>query len=102
DEQDVATRRGPGEPGRDADAVVLQQLVAEVLAGAQELLDPARVDLDLVAGAAGDADRDLAAQGGELALEVPQAGLFGVARDDGADAVVGEVNGAFRDAVLQD
>src|SRR5262249_57586219 len=94
--------RGVGQGGWDPD-LVLAGLLLGVHAGAsQERMHALLADglaLDL---AGGDAPRDLARQAAELALELADARLARVARDDLADRVVGQRQLLRAEAVLLD
>ena len=83
DEQQVAADRGPGEAGRDADAVAVQQLFREVLARRRGTPRPAPASITIRSAlAARHLDRHLAADRRHLALEIAQPRLLGVAGDD--------------------
>ena len=79
--------------------VALGDLGEEAL-GAEELVHLRRIDGDRLGLAFGDAARHLAAQGADLALEVPQPGLARVVPDHVDQAVGREGDLPFVEAVL--
>src|SRR4051812_36377328 len=99
--EQVAAEHGDGEAVGQADLVLLLAADLAVLLDAEPVRDPLGGDVERRGDAAGGEPLlgDLAAHGGDLALEVPDAGFLGVAVDDRGDAVVGPVDGEVLDAV---
>ena len=76
DEQDVASGRGPGQPDRDARlARPLLGLLELEARHAEERRDQIGRHAHRLAAPLGPAPRDLPAHAGDLALEIPHAGL---------------------------
>ena len=102
DEQDLAAGLGPGDARGDADLVLAEELVLEDLGRAEERLDVLGGDPGQGLPALGDLAGDLPADGGDLALQVPDARLAGVEGDDLPDRPVGDVDELGAQGVLGD
>ncbi len=100
DEQDVAADRRPRESCGDADLIALEQFVLEDFRPAEKLIQIVGVDLADLLFSGGDLPRNLAADGGDLPLEVSQSGFLRVQIDDRAHAFIGELNLVLCQAVL--
>ncbi len=100
DEEDVPADRRPGQTGRDANLVSLQELVGEVLDGSEHLFDGGGGDAVAARLSLRDGHRHLATDRADLPLEVAEAGLPRVCLDDLPDAAVGELDVRLGDAVL--
>ncbi len=81
DGQRLAAHFGPGETGDDTDLVFAFHLAVAVLPHAGIGPEIGRVDLDLLRLVGDDLLDRLARQIGELALEIPDAGLARVVAD---------------------
>src|SRR2546428_516679 len=101
-EQDLAARRGPGEPGGHAHLIVDQGHLGGDARNTEQLLRPNGRDLERPGFALGHAARQLAAGLGDLALQVPETRLTRVLLDDRLDRLVGERHLGLAQAVLLD
>ena len=102
DKENVAADRRPRQAGCDAHLIALQQFFLEDLGPAEELIEIVGMDLANLFLADRDLPGNLAADGCDFAFEVPQSGFLRVLIDDGAHAVVGELDLALRQPVLFD
>ena len=100
DEQDVAANRRPRQSGSDADLIAFEQLILEDFRPAEKLIQVVGMDLADLLFSGSDLTRNLAADRGDLAFEISQSGFLRVLIDDGAHAVIGELNLVLCQAVL--
>ena len=101
DEQHIAADRGPGQTRHHAHAGSLQALVLKELHGAQQLVEALVVqDEFLLQALLRHAAGHLAAHGADLALQLAQAGLPRVARDDRLQGLLWNGQLLSGDAVL--
>ena len=93
DEDDVAAGLGPDQAGGDADPVLLLDHLEMVLSSARGSARPVRAVIVTIAASPVGLKRflgDLAADRGDLPLQVPDAGLARVFLDDLLHRLVGE------------